>query len=238
MNPRDWMPPAGLSLSRPRPVRLTRDGKAPFILAVALWVGAWAGAIVLGAKAGRQADQQRLLRDEGTDTDAAITALWQDRGESRQPWVAYRFTAQGRTHERQVKAPLRMWSKLQAGSPLPVRYRPSNPDLSHPRDWTGTSLPGWIPFPVAAGLALMGWLATLPIRRERRLLVEGRAAPGRVTHYTKTDKGVKFHYQFTLLTGVIAKGVSGPRRKPLSGEIASSTTPKTRAGTHRIPARS
>ncbi|MBI1787452.1 MAG: hypothetical protein HYR60_07870 [Acidobacteria bacterium] len=107
MNPRDWMPPAGLSLSRPRPVRLTRDGKAPFILAVALWVGAWAGAIVLGAKAGRQADQQRLLRDEGTDTDAAITALWQDRGESRQPWVAYRFTAQGRTQERQVKAPLR-----------------------------------------------------------------------------------------------------------------------------------
>jgi hypothetical protein len=70
-------------------------------------------------------------------------------------------------------------------------------------------------------LVLGGFLVTLPIRGQRRLLAYGRPAPAMVTAHGKrvrtshgSDLGVQFTYEFPLLSGAIAKGKAGPSKNP------------------------
>jgi hypothetical protein len=179
-----------------------------------LWIGAPAAGIALGIVAGRQAEEHRLLAEQGADTDALVTRLWRDRGESRQPWVAYRFTSAGRAYEGRAKVSLRVWGKLQPGSRLPLRFLPSSPVLNYPLGREPKPMPPWIPYLVAVALAASGWLATLPVRSQRRLLEEGRPAPALVTRHTKADHGKVAHYEFPLLSGSIAEGKSAASHKP------------------------
>lgn len=218
---RNWTPPDKLDRSRPRPVSLTGGGKALLSLAVALFVGGLLAGIALGVTAGRQAEEQRLLREHGADTDGLVTRLWRGQGEARQPWVAYRFTVHGRTYARRAKASLRVFRNLRVGSHLAVRYFRGNPDLNYPRGSEKKPMPMWIPYVVAAALAAFGWLATLPILSQRRLLARGRPARGLVTHHTQTEHGKTIHYEFALLSGALAKGKSGPSKNPpaLGGTI-------------------
>jgi hypothetical protein len=95
-----------------------------------------------------------------------------------------------------------------------VRYLPSDPAVNHPRGWQEKPMPVWIPYLVAAGLAVAGWLAMRGILSQKRLLAEGRPAPALVTRHTRTQHGKTMHYEFVLLSGAIAKGRSGPARKP------------------------
>ncbi len=211
---RNWAPPDKLDRSRPRPVRLTGAGLALLALAVTLVIGGALAGIALGVTAGRQAYEQRLLQERGANTDAHITRLWRRKGESRQYWMAYRFTAGGRTYERQAKTSLRVWRDLKLGSPLAVRYLPSNPESNYPRGHENKPIPAWLPYIVAAALAASGCLAPLPILSQRRLLSEGRAARGLVTHHTQAKEGNMIHYEFALLSGATAKGKSGPSKHP------------------------
>jgi len=209
-----WTPPDGLGRSRPRPVRLSAAGRALAALAVGLFVGALAAGIALGGIGGREAEQQRILLEQGADAEGRIIRLWRSRGDNKQPWVAYRFKVQARAYERSVKAPLRVWRDLRVGSDLPVRYLPSDPDFSHPRAWRQKTMPVLLPYVVAAALATLSWLVTQTIRSQRRLLAEGRAAPALVTHHTRAKEGKTIHYEFPLLSGAIRKGQSGPSKKP------------------------
>lgn len=209
-----WVPPQGLERSRPRPVCLTAAGKALCLLAVLLLLGALAAGVALGMLAQRQAEQQRLLREQGLETQARITHLWRSRNDNRQPWVAYRFTVRGRCYERRTKAPLRVWRNLQMGSELPVRYLPSDPQLNHPAAWRAKTVPLWLPYLAAGVLGALGWIVTLSLRGQRRLLVEGRPAPAVVTRHTRSKDGKTVHYEFPLLSGAIRQGRSGPTKKP------------------------
>jgi hypothetical protein len=69
---------------------------------------------------------------------------------------------------------------------------------------------------VAAFLAAVGGLFTIPLRYQGWLLAEGRPALAVVTRHAKTDKGTVIHYEFTMLSGSQGKGRSGPSRKPLA----------------------
>jgi len=218
---RHWTPPAGLDRSRPRMVSLTVSGKALLALAVALGLSAMAAGGGLGAIAARQTEESRLLQRDSMVTEGRITKLWRSSGEDKQPWVAYRFIRQGRAYDQNAKIPLRVWKDLRVGSDLPVHYVPFRPDLNYPFDFSKKPMPLWIPFVVAVGLAAGSFLATLPVRRERRLLADGRAAPGLVTHYGKAEHGShgaelgrKYYYVFPLLSGAIAKGQAGPIKNP------------------------
>lgn len=211
---RSWTPPDGLDRSRPRPVRLNGAGKALLSVAVALLVGSPVAGVALQLTVSREAQTQRLLQEQGANTEGRITRLWRSRDEDKQPWVAYGFTVQGRVYERRAKVPLRIWRNLQVGSDLPIRYLPSDPALSHPRDWQEKPMPVWIPGLVAAGQALAGGLIMRRILSQRRLLAEGRPAPALVTRHTHTQHGKIIHYEFPLLSGAIAQGRSGPAKKP------------------------
>ena len=218
---RKWAPPDGLERSRPRAVRLTREGQALLTVAVVLVVGAVIAGFGLGAVAGRDAEKARLFREDGIDADALVTRLWRIRSEHGRTLVAYRFTAAGREYEAESRIPRRTWQGLKIGSYLPVRYVRSNPDFNYPRAYgrRGTAL--WLPYVVGAVMAVCGLLISLPLLSQRRLLANGRAALGHVmghsaehhgTHGAKLGK--KFQYEFHLLSGATRKGGSGPSKNP------------------------
>lgn len=211
---RHWTPPDGLQICRSRQVRWTAAGKAVFALAVVFFVGALGAGVALGVLAGRQADQQRLLREQGMDTQGHVARLWRsgEKGETR--WLAYRFTVQGRAYEGRAKVPDRIWKNLQVGKDLPVRYLPSHPAASYPFGREPKPLAMWVPLLVAASVAALGGLFMFRLRCQRWLLAEGRPALAVVTRHTKTDKGTVSHYEFLSLSGSLAKGRSGPSRKP------------------------
>jgi hypothetical protein len=224
-----WHPPDGLNRSRPRPVKLTRSGKALLVIAIVLGIGAPAAGIALSLEARRQAENARLLREESAITEGRVTRLWRSRDDEKQPWMAYRFSGQGQTYENRAKVSLRLWQSLRVGSPLPVYYVPSRPDLSSPFTTARGALPSWVAFLIAIGLAGGGFLSTLPIRSQRRLLSEGRPAPGLVIKHGKAERrshgrGLesKYYYEFPLLSGAIAKGEAGPCKNP---PVIGSTIP-------------
>jgi hypothetical protein len=215
-----WNPPDGLHRSRPRPVKLTSSGKVLLVLAIVLGIGAPAAGIALSLEARRQAENARLLREESAATEGRVIRLWRGRDDEKQPWMAYRFRGQGQLYERNAKVSLRLWRSLRVGSPVPVFYVPSRPELSSPFTTARAVLPPWVPFLAALLLAGAAILVTLPIRIQRRLLSEGRPAPGLVTEHGNTEHGPhgkggrKYCYDFTLLSGAIAKGEAGPCKNP------------------------
>jgi hypothetical protein len=75
-------------------------------------------------------------------------------------------------------------------------------------------MPLWLPYPVAGALALASFLIAREIRRQRRLLAEGRPAPALVTRHEGNRQGKVAHYEFPLLSGALARGKAGPQKKP------------------------
>jgi hypothetical protein len=231
--PRDWTPPDGLGYSRMRPVRLTGAG----IAALALAIGGAAAGIALGVEANRQAKEHRLLHEHGTSIGAVVTEVWRSGGEDRQPWVAYRFESQGRPYQARSQAPLRIWRTLEQGSLLPVRLLPAEPTLNHPEDWGGGTIPRAVQYLVATCLAGPALLIAVFLRRQVRLLVEGRPAPGIVTHHSRADHGkTRNHYEFRLLSGAMARGRGeGGRPLPLGGPICVIYDPENPRGNTPYP---
>src|SRR5258705_156658 len=73
----------------------------------------------------------------------------------------------------------------------------------------------WAAWLIGAATAFPGGLV-LPflIRRERKLLSDGRAAPGVVTRLSRSQHGSMVHYEFAIAGGGFAKGKTGPSHKP------------------------
>ncbi len=215
-----WTPPDGLDRCRPREIRLTQDGKGLMMAVILMMGGALVAGIALSAVIAVQLREARLLREEGVVTEGRITRLWRDRDKSKQPRMSYSYTSRGQTYEKDAKVSTRVWAGLRTGLPLPVRYVPSEPEISVPFDRERTVLPLWLPPAMAFGLGLIGFLITLPLRKQRRLLSEGRAAPGLVTQAGKVRRGPhgqamgKIHYEFSLLSGAVVRGTAGPVKNP------------------------
>jgi len=209
---RTWAPPAGLAGSGPRPVRLAAGGIFLAVMAAVFFVAAVAAGVGLGAMATRQATESALLRAQGTETEARIMRLWRTTEEEHAPMVTYEFAWQGHRYRKQVRVPYHTWRTMTTGAALAVRFLAANPRVSHPRDWDSRPLPHWVAFLVAAILAAIGGLCTWMLRNQVRLLREGRAAPGVVTGYSRTQNGKVVHYEFALLSGATAKGRRGPLR--------------------------
>jgi hypothetical protein len=218
---RHWVPPTGLDRSRPREVSLTSRGIVLLVFSGVLYLGAIAAGVGLSLVASREAEEARLLQEEGQLADGQIIRLWRGRDDERQPWASYRFTAQEQMFEAEAKVPFRIWRNLRAGASLPIRYVPSRPELNHLVGLAPRPLPPWVPIPIVVGLALGGFLVTLPIRSQRRLLAYGRTAPATITAHGKkvrtghgSELGVQFSYEFPLLSGAVAKGKGGPSKNP------------------------
>lgn len=226
---RSWAPPLELDRSRPRDVSLAAHGFLLATVSCLLIIGAVAAGTGLTFVAGRQAEEARLLRQEGFDTDGRIVRVWRTRDKHKRTWATYRYTAGERTYEQSSQVPLSIWRRLSVGTAYPVRYYPGRPELSHLAGLAPRPMPKWLPLPVACALALGGFLTTLPIRNQRRLLAMGRIARARVTEHGKrertshgSDLGVRYSYEFHTLSGATARGQAGPSKDaPAPGTFIS-----------------
>ena len=213
----NWTPPDGLGYSSLRPVRLTGSGIALLVMAGAMLLGAVAAGIGLGTTAKRQAKEQRLLQEQSVNTDAQITRVWRGGDKNQQHLVSYRFTVQEREYVARKGVPSRIWQTLRAGSTLPVRFLPSNPKVNHPTEWDDTPMPNWVPYLVSGELAVIAVVLAILLRKQVRLLTEGRPAPGIVTGHRRTKNGTVIRYEFQLMNGATAKGRGQSRRPPAIG---------------------
>jgi Protein of unknown function (DUF3592) len=211
-----WEPPQGLDRLRPREVRLTPGGIALVMGLGVLLIGAVASFVILTNVSRKQAEEQRLLREEGADTGAVVTRLWRSSEKSNPAWVSYTFSANQNAvvYEGRSRIPLNYWRRLQPGSTIAIRFVPAHPEMNHPLAAANRPTPPWLPTLMSAGLVAMALVLTHPLRRQRFLLIEGRAAPGRVTSLKKTDKGSVVQYEYRILSGATKTGRSGPMRKP------------------------
>src|SRR5262245_33568000 len=153
----EWTPPEGLERARPRPVALTHGGRALLVLAIAMCVGGLPAAVLLGSIARRDAEERRLIQEQGVDTEGWITRLGRRGGEDGY-WIGYGFNANGRTYERNRKVSAQTWKSLKVGASLTVRYLPSNPEIHNPAGWRKEGVPVWVSPLAGFSLPLGGWL--------------------------------------------------------------------------------
>jgi hypothetical protein len=208
---KDWKPPRELSRALPREVELTGAGIFLVVLAFLMFGGAVAAYLAIHNTAVKQAQRLALLDQQGVDTEATITRLWRRNDKERQPMVTYGFQLDGRFYEASTPAPMRIWRELRERTPLPVRYVPSDPAVSHPRDWNMKTTPAWLPVTIALLLAGVGGLILYILGRQKRLLSEGRPAPGIVTRELRGQHGRVAQYEFSAGSKVL-RGRSKVRR--------------------------
>ena len=177
----------------------------------------WCLASFWGARSSARRRRRTLLRDQGIAADAVVTRVWRGGGKEDEHRVTYRFAYDGKIYSRTVRTPVSIWRTLAPGADLPVRFVPSRPTISHPVAWPSTGLPSWFPYLLAAMVTVPAFLLPIPVRREARLLAEGRPAPGRVTGFKKADKAIRVLYEFRLLNGALVKGKVNRSKPPIEG---------------------
>jgi hypothetical protein len=219
---RRWTPPHGLQHSPPREVGWTAAGWGLATVSAVLIVVGLAAGIGLYVTAARQQDERLRLREHGVDTDGGVTRLWMTKGKQPHHWVEFQFVAGERRVDGRLEVPRRTWSTLQRGSPIPVRYDPSDPAAYalFGRDRRAIDL--WVSYLVGLVLAACGCLATVPVISEQRLLADGRPAPGLVTkrykvHHAHGGSHDEVLYEFLLMNGAARAG-KGPGRSLQVGE--------------------
>jgi len=213
-NPTNWQPPDGLGYSSLRPVRLTTRGIAMAVAGMIFLIGGPVLSYVIANQIQRDQQREDLLTQQGVGTSAVITRVWRNGGKDERHMVSYSFTAGDREWTGQASVPRRIWTGLRNGAPLPIRYVPSRPGVNHPAEWPPSHAPNWLPWLLLGSFSWPSFLFWGLIRRQKRLLSEGRPAPGVITRLRRTDKQFVAYYDFTLLSGQVVKGKSGAGHRP------------------------
>jgi hypothetical protein len=211
---RNWKAPSAVAGSGPREVRLTAGGKALTLLSLLMLLGAATMFVFLSRQGQREAAERAALDVGSVETQATVTRHWRTGGKSDTPKVAYEFEYQGRKYHGSSSAPRAQWRDLTVGSPIGVRFLPTNPELNHPSGWTIHVIAPWMPPLMSSIFAITALLPLWITRRDSRLLRDGRAAPARVTGARRTKGGYAVLYEFRLPDGSVRRGRSGPTRKP------------------------
>ena len=210
-NANTWEPPLELQRSTPREVRLTAAGKAAVIAMIVLIAAAVVGSALLAAKS--QADEQRwkAWQAEAVSTSGEVTGLRKrGSGDDTKYWLDYSYGGGEAIYRGSAKIGAREWKRLRSGDTIEVVYRRSEPSQT----WLPGHEPKGVPSfaPVLTGLALLFPVPFLlyGLRRQKRLLEEGRAALAKVVKTKKIhhQHGTVYRvgYEFQTLSGGLAKG--------------------------------
>ena len=210
------LPPALLKAA-PRDVRVNGSGRVMFVMAAMLVaLGVW-GSIVLGRRAEVAERRVSLFESERVVTAGDVIRL-QKRGgdddddddDNYRITAHYRYMARGRELMGQTTLRRAERDRYSVGSPVAVWYLPSAPhenwlDGYAPRpeaSWPATVVP------VACGLTALVLIQL--VRRQSKLLANGRPAMATVTKIEKKNTGEgtvwMVHYEWTTLSGATRTG--------------------------------
>ena len=123
--------------------------------------------------------------------------------------AAYHFSAGGQTYGGEAELSSDHWVGLSGGSPIAIRYLPSNPKVSFPSADPPTPVPPFVSLVFGGSFLLSSGLMYNMVRSARRLLEEGRAAPGVVTGNRMMggrNRKNQLVYQFKLQDGGVHQG--------------------------------
>jgi len=209
--------------SVPRDVWLTANGRTLMVFAMVFAVGAVTAAIALPIVRASQLSARARLTAEATPATATIVRVTITKGDDPRRDVTYRYSVNSEDYEHTVQFP-RRGRAFKEGGEIAILYARSQPA----RSWLPGHEPGAIPvvlLPLVPGaLLLVGGLLTLPVRRERALLAEGRFAQARVLASKKVQHQhhhtFQVRYEFTTLSGATVTGKSDRGRKgTTSGDV-------------------
>ncbi len=205
-------PPPELARGRPRPVELTAGGMAVSIvaavlLAAGIGLGTW-----LWVVAERDLQRGSLLDRTSQEGDAQVERLWRTGKNNSTCRVDYSFDAGGKPYHATATLRCAAWRTLAVGQTVPVQYVPSDPTISRLPGLGGRSdVPWWAAPLVGIGMGFAGLLLIWRVRLERKLVEEGKPAPGVVTKLgARTDKGRYVYYEFATQSGAPGRGRWGP----------------------------
>ncbi len=214
--------PMELTRSAPRPVRLTVQGKVVAGVAALLTVGALVGGAFLFEQAQRDRARLERLRREAVTTDAeVIQTRLVKRGQEQRRLVVYQYRVGERLYQGRFTLRRGSAKGIEPGSRLRVAYLPEDPSQSWPVGREPAGLPVWaalvIPLAVWSSAPLIFWI----LRRQRRLLSEGRAVVGTVTRVESVPGRYGYrrvHYEFPLPSGARGSGFFDQRSRDLVPE--------------------
>lgn len=202
--------PRELSLGATRSARLSRTGVSMYWLMAFLVLAGFGVAGGLWLSSFREAEVERRLAAEGVQVRATVERIRIKRGDSKQYIAHYVFDAGGRQHGGTARLRKRDRTRVTEGSQVAVRYFRGEPARNWMVGYEPKGVPAWVPIVAGAGVVLAAPLVLIPVRRERRLLEQGRAALATVTGVKKT-KGEsgdvwKVEYEWRLLDGSTHRG--------------------------------
>jgi len=219
------LPPPGLEHGRPRPAQLTAGGRAVAVLSLTLAASAVAAGIWLYLAADRDRARRQLVLREGLVAEGEVVELRRlRRGDSNDYLVTYQYTTPGHRRQAQARVGRAAWQRLRIGYRLPIRYLASSPEQAWIKGYEPRGVPmGLVPLAPLC-LAVTAWALVWVLRRQWRLVTEGRPALARVTGSKGVQgayggQGVQVSYEFPILSGATRKGQYGPVKKtPALGE--------------------
>lgn len=208
---RHFSVPPELARSAPRDVALTRGGRALIAVAVLLAAAAVFAGVALYLEAQRQLNAALDFDRRGVTTSATVDRLWRKNDDGKPAYAAFHFEANGARIAGERRMQLSAWRELSTGSTLPVRYLPDDPRVFVVAGARLGRMPLAIPYVVAGALAALALICLIPVRRQRALLSEGRAAAAVVTKVRKHQgsKGASYReifYEFPVLAGTKVTG--------------------------------
>jgi hypothetical protein len=223
--------PQELDRPLPRPVRLTGIGIFYCVMALACFLcGMVLTAQLCIPELRRQAENDSLTRSltaEGSETEATVTRLWSALGRDR---VSYDYTVDGRSYHSGSYIASQHWQQLQVGSPLAIRYLPSDPTKTCPNADPPNSGNNWsIVLPMACialgFMSLFAFSHLSAVWPQFRLLARGKPVRGVVTRCNEGSRrrmsGYFWYYDFPLADGGQCQGKDFSRQPAAEGTLVT-----------------
>lgn len=220
-----WTVPPELSGAVPREVRLTGSGIACTVAAVAMAIGALVSAVAMSVAYVRSGEQRELRQREGVEVQAEVVEVARRGGENPRRIITYRFEADGRSYTGSARLRARDRREVGQLSLIAVGYVRSDPAtnwmIGYERDRFPLFVIPIVSLSLLAGAAAIAW----NVRRQWRLLSEGRVAQGRVTGHKKVFRDKRrvnrVSYEFEDLNGTThsARFDSGKTPPPIGTRL-------------------
>lgn len=230
------MPPE-LSMYVPRAVRLSGGGKAVVCIAVGLAIAGLVVPALLWADRERKAGLRARIEREGVRAEAEVVRTGKTREDHPRRFADYRYGGRGG----RVVFSGKDRREFKPGDAIQIRYLPAEPD----KRWVVGYEPRGAPAGALAAVGLSLWLGAaliaVGLRKQWRMLAEGRATIGRIVGIKKSKdsqgrNSYRVEYEIQLLSGAVRRIWSaGDKRSAEGARVAVLYDPENPKRLARYP---